>query len=408
MEAAETPAPEPEPVAATNSISPRSLDAVKQQAAFEAKTAAQFKAKMQLKRERTRLKKEYDAKIAASMNNSIDEEAMKQQMEEQYKAEQLKAKEQMEVEYKKQMQKEMEDMKVQAQKQFEASLKAAQKTKELEMRTKQITKAMGLGNSVGNEAAKILSQINAEMLESTEAIKDKAKMLAATETLEETKAMLAAAQPDSQLDASKMQEQAAAVTQSIFENFSKMSEKEKEEMMAHMEVLKAAAGSIKDGDTKYTENLTKVQEGLSKLLTEQSALANDGRAALGNAKSPADVIKAFQENEDFVNDVKAVVCDYVKELVLKAEIPTVTAEKSWGGYEISGMKFASIDLEPNKLALDVQKSITVTISQVNGTLDKFDWSLRKTTFPKVTDKGAGTAKIINFSLKVRRVGIAEL
>ena len=53
------------------------------------------------------------------------------------------------------------------------------------------------------------------MLESTEAIKEKAKLLASSETLDQTKAMLAAAAPNSKLDASQMQEQAAAVTQSV-------------------------------------------------------------------------------------------------------------------------------------------------------------------------------------------------
>ena len=50
-----------------------------------------------------------------------------------------------------------------------------------------------------------------------------------------------------------------------------------------------------------------------------------------------------------------------------------------------------------------QRALTVGsgFGQVNGELDKFNWSLKKTTFPKVTDQGTGTAKIINFSLKIK-------
>lgn len=63
-----------------------------------------------------------------------------------------------------------------------------------------------------------------------------------------------------------------------------------------------------------------VQEGFNKLMAEQASLAQDGKAALGAAKSPADMIKAFQENDDFVRDVKAVICEYVKELVISTQV----------------------------------------------------------------------------------------
>ena len=64
---------------------------------------------------------------------------------------------------------------------------------------------MGLGSSVGNEAAKILGQINAEMLQSSEALKNKAKSMVRSETLEATKQMIQSAAPTSKLDASQMQ-----------------------------------------------------------------------------------------------------------------------------------------------------------------------------------------------------------
>ena len=97
----------------------------------------------------------------------------------------------MEADYQAQMEKEIAAMKAEAEAQFKASLAAAQKTKEYEMRVKQVSKALGLGSSVSSEAAKILGQINAEMLDSSNALAAKAKTLADERTLAKTKAMIA-------------------------------------------------------------------------------------------------------------------------------------------------------------------------------------------------------------------------
>jgi hypothetical protein len=185
-----------------------------------------------------------------------------------------------------------------------------------------------------------------------------------------------------------------------------MSEDEKADMLQHLDVLKGGAATIRDGDESYKANLSKVEDGFKKMMEEQKAnskvagLHGQGQGIAAGIRSPADMLKAFQENEVFVQDVKAVVCDYVTNLVTSATIPKVTAEKKWGGYTIDGLKFAAIELRPEHLTLDVKKSVHINISKVDGLLDTFKWTLDKTTFPKVTDKGTGTAKMVNFSLKV--------
>ena len=80
-----------------------------------------------------------------------------------------------------------------------------------------------------------------------------------------------------------VQEQAAAVTQSIFENFSQMSETEKADMMAHMDVLKSAATNIKDGDSKYSDNLGKVIQWLRSALYNWPAKIDHWPADLGRS-----------------------------------------------------------------------------------------------------------------------------
>lgn len=42
------------------------------------------------------------------------------------------------------------------------------------------------------------------------------------------------------------------------------------------------------------------------------------------------------------------------------------AEKGWGGYEISGLKFKSIDLTPDQLTLDVKRSVEVSITKARA------------------------------------------
>ena len=84
----------PEPQSPTNSVTPRSLDAIKQQAEQDAKAQAELHAKEQMKKEQDKLRAEYEEKLAAAQatqasgGDQVDEAAIKAEMEAKYKAEQ--------------------------------------------------------------------------------------------------------------------------------------------------------------------------------------------------------------------------------------------------------------------------------------------------------------------------------
>ena len=97
------PAPEPEPAqlpegvppesGASNSATPRSMDAIKEQAEHEARAAANQMAKDQMAKEKERLRQEYEEKLAAATaaqggeGDTVDVAALKSEMEEKFKAE---------------------------------------------------------------------------------------------------------------------------------------------------------------------------------------------------------------------------------------------------------------------------------------------------------------------------------
>ena len=63
-------------------------------------------------------------------------------------------------------------------------------------------------------------------------------------------------------------------------------------------------------------------------------------------------------------EVKKLVCDYVHSAVVGAQIPTILAEKDWGTYQISNLKVVSLELDPEKLDLEVKKSVDVKVPSI--------------------------------------------
>ena len=186
----------------TNSVTPRSLEAIKEQAELEAKTQAEARAKKQMKKEQERLRAEYEAKLAAAQaaqasgGAAVDEGAIKAEMEAKYKAEQDNALQQAREEFAKttevEMQRRMEQMRAEAAKEMQRQMAAAQRQKEYEMHVKQISKAMGIKAADSKEALELIKQVNAEMLEASAALKKKAETLVSEDVLADAKAKIAA------------------------------------------------------------------------------------------------------------------------------------------------------------------------------------------------------------------------
>jgi hypothetical protein len=94
---------------------------------------------------------------------------------------------------------------------------------------------------------------------------------------------------------------------------------------------------------------------------EISSLVQDAQLIAGTVKSPDDVMRALNENEEFVKAVKKVVCDYVRSAIVGAEIPTIEATKDWGEYTIAELQVVDLDLDPEKLELLVKQSVHVKV-----------------------------------------------
>jgi hypothetical protein len=149
-----------------------------------------------------------------------------------------------------------------------------------------------------------------------------------------------------------------------------------------------------------------VQDALEKQMTSDSELASlmeDGKDMAGGGKSPAEIIAALKDNEKFVADVKKLVCEYVREAVTQANIPTIDGEKSWGKYQIAELSIGSLDIEPCNLELAVEKSVVIKVANLAAEFDTFKWTLDKTSgIPKISDKGTGQATLVGFNVEVRQ------
>ena len=132
-----------------------------------------------------------------------------------------------------------------------------------------------------------------------------------------------------------------------------------------------------------------------------AALATEAQAIASSVKSKDDIMRAFQENQEFVRSVKSVVCEHLKNAVTQATIPTIDAEKTWGRYQISDLAIASLELEPDMLDLQVDRSVAVKAAGLNVNFREFKWDLdRKSGIPKIKDNGTGTAEMRGVSITV--------
>jgi|EP01046_Picozoa_sp_COSAG06_P027921 ParB family chromosome partitioning protein len=397
------------------SVTPRSLDAIKEQAEIEARTQANAHAKEQMQKEQEKLRAEYEAKLAAAQAESassgaeVDEAAIKAEMEAKFKAEQEKTLQEAREEFARtnqaEMQQQMEQMRANQMKEMERQMAAAQRQKEYEMHLKQVSKAMKVDGQTSKEALTMLKQVNVEMLEASTALKAKAEELVSEEALAEAKAKIAASgKAGEQLDAAELAKTMSGLGASAFDNFAKLSEEEKAEMLANLTTVKSGAVKAGNSSERVRRGSQMVQDALKKQMTddsELSALMEQGSEMAETSKSPAEIIAALKDNDAFVADVKKLVCEYIKEAVTTASVPTIDGTKKWGSYQISDLSIATVEIDPSNLDLAVEKSVTIEVANLSAEFDQFNWTLDKTSgIPKVNDKGTGQATMVNFSVKV--------
>lgn len=403
--------PEASSPATTQSLD---IDEIKRQAETEARAQAKLHAKDQMKKEQEKLRAEYEAKLAAAQaaqasgGAEVDEGAIKAEMEAKFTAEREKALHEAREEFARtteaEMQQKMEQMRAEAAREMERQMAVAHRQKEYEMHVKQISKAMNIKSQDSEEALQLLKQVNTEMLEASAALKAKAGLLVSEEVLADAKAKVAASgKAGEQLDAAEVAQAMSGLTASTFDNFGKLSEEEKADMLGNL--LKVKEGALKAGSSserlrrgaEMVQNVVKKQMSTD---TDLSALVEQG-SEMGRSKSPAEIIEALKSNEEFLTNVKKLVCEYVRDTVTTTDIPTINGTKKWGTYEISELSIATIDIDPSNLDMSVEKSVIIKVVGLGAEFEMFKWQLEKTSgIPKVSDSGTGQATMVNFSVEI--------
>lgn len=160
------------------------------------------------------------------------------------------------------------------------------------------------------------------------------------------------------------------------------SEKRQRATTAGGSSLLASAKAITDG--------TSIDGKLARL-AEKGGVHSETLSMLSEVSSPEEAIAAIKADSSFSEQVKALARTYVKDAVQAVDIPPLSGQKDWGSYAIKGLEIVDIDINPEKLAIDVSDCIYVSLSDIALKFSKFDFNFDKTTFPKVTDVGEATA-----------------
>lgn len=126
-------------------------------------------------------------------------------------------------------------------------------------------------------------------------------------------------------------------------------------------------------------------------LAEKGGVHSEALSMLSAVSTPEEAIAAIKSDKAFADQVKTLARTYVKDAVQAVEIPPLAGEKEWGTYAIKGLEIADIDINPDKLAIDVSDCMYVSLSGIAVTFSKFDFDFEKVTFPKVNDVGVASA-----------------
>lgn len=126
-------------------------------------------------------------------------------------------------------------------------------------------------------------------------------------------------------------------------------------------------------------------------LAEKGGVHSEALSLLSEVSTPEEAIAAIKADKSFADQVKTLAMTYVKDAVQAVDIPPLAGEKDWGTYAIKGLRIADIEINPDKLAIDVSDCMYVSLSGIAVTFSKFDFDFEKITFPKVTDVGVASA-----------------
>ena len=155
---------------------------------------------------------------------------------------------------------------------------------------------------------------------------------------------------------------------------------------------------VKEGEKVYDEHAGELEEAedavladktygaqISHLKTEGERIAAD--IATRSITTPEEALALLQENEKFVDELTDLALRYIEDAVCSIEIPPITGEKDWGNYRIAGLGVKRFTVDTEGVTAEVTELVRIAVKGIQVEFDAFDFSLEKTSFPKVKDEG---------------------
>jgi endonuclease/exonuclease/phosphatase family metal-dependent hydrolase len=132
-------------------------------------------------------------------------------------------------------------------------------------------------------------------------------------------------------------------------------------------------------------------DGKLSALAEKGGVHSEALSMLSGVSTPEEAIAAMKTDKAFADQVKTLAMTYVKDAVQAIDIPPIEGEKEWGTYAIKGLGIADIEIDPEKLSIDVTDCMYVSLADIAVTFTQFDFDFDKHSFPKVKDVGVASA-----------------
>jgi hypothetical protein len=296
-------------------MSPKSIDAIKEQAERDAKQEATANAQQELEVEKAKMRAEYAAKLEAAEAAAakaaaeaaaaaaeagsepppapaaevVDKEALRAEMEAKYQAEALKQQAAAQTEYRAKMEAEIDAMRAKAEAEMKVQLERERRVKEYEMRAKSLSKALGVDGKVDKHAVAAIKQINTEIIVAADALREAKKQLVDDAEIAQAKADLAKAgtgkkvmgkaqgkgnrRASVKVDATAAVSVGASLASGILDKLGQMGDSEQEALKSHLNTLKEGASGAVESDEAVSAELAK---------RKQSAMAKQDVAALAS------------------------------------------------------------------------------------------------------------------------------
>jgi hypothetical protein len=93
------------------------------------------------------------------------------------------------------------------------------------------------------------------------------------------------------------------------------------------------------------------------------ASVQKGRALIGDAQTPEEMMQKLKEDEAFVSELKVLCIRYVEQTITSVELPTVHGSRDWGTYSAHGLAVRSLAVSPEMLYVDVTDSVSCAMSR---------------------------------------------